>query len=69
VIPYLFFSFARETHHYEVKPGEVADNYMALSYCSPVRRICRVTERLRYRFGTGTNEHLIARAAEEGFLF
>ena len=33
-----------------------------------VRRIYRVTERLRDRFGAETNEHLIARAAEEGFL-
>jgi DNA-binding CsgD family transcriptional regulator len=33
-----------------------------------VRRIYWVTEKLRGRFGADTNEHLIARAAEEGFL-
>jgi hypothetical protein len=34
----------------------------------PVRRIYWVGHKLRRRFGAETNEHLIARAAEEGFL-
>lgn len=34
-----------------------------------VRRVHTVCEKLRRRFGVETNEHLIARAAEEGFLF
>lgn len=34
----------------------------------PVRRVYRVVARLRRRFGAKTNPHLIARAAEEGFL-
>jgi len=33
-----------------------------------VRRVYSVCERLRRRFDAETNEHLIARAAEEGFL-
>jgi hypothetical protein len=33
-----------------------------------VRRIYWVGNKLRNRFGAETNEHLIARAAEEGFL-
>ncbi len=33
-----------------------------------VRRIYWIIEKLRYHFGADTNEHLIARAAEEGFL-
>lgn len=34
----------------------------------PVRRVYWVNNKLRNRFGAETNEHLIARAAEEGFL-
>jgi DNA-binding NarL/FixJ family response regulator len=41
---------------------------IALMNHVPVRRIYWVTEKLRDRFGAETNEHLIARAAEEGFL-
>lgn len=33
-----------------------------------LRRVHNVCERLRHRFGAETNEQLIARAAEEGFL-
>jgi DNA-binding NarL/FixJ family response regulator len=41
---------------------------IALAHESPVRRIYWVCTKLRRRFGAETNEHLIARAAEEGFL-
>lgn len=34
----------------------------------PVRRVYSVCEKLRRRFNAETNEHVIARAAEEGFL-
>ncbi len=34
----------------------------------PVRRVYNVCERLRRRFGVETNEELMVRAAEEGFL-
>lgn len=34
----------------------------------PVRRVYWVIDKLRRRFGAETNEHLIARAAEEGFV-
>ncbi len=33
-----------------------------------VRRVYSVCEKLRRRFNAETNEHLIARAAEEGFV-
>ncbi len=48
--------------------GGLRSQEIALTRGVLVRRIYRVTERLRYRFGAETNEHLIARAAEEGFL-
>jgi DNA-binding CsgD family transcriptional regulator len=35
----------------------------------PVRRVYSVGEKLRRRFGAETNIQLIARAAEEGFLY
>jgi DNA-binding NarL/FixJ family response regulator len=41
---------------------------IALMRHVPVRRIYWVGNKLRNRFGAETNEHLIARAAEEGFL-
>jgi DNA-binding NarL/FixJ family response regulator len=41
---------------------------IALVRDTPVRRIYWVCTKLRRRFGAETNEHLIARAAEEGFL-
>jgi DNA-binding NarL/FixJ family response regulator len=41
---------------------------IALQRGVPVRRIYWVNTKLRNRFGAETNEHLIARAAEEGFL-
>lgn len=41
---------------------------IALRRGVPVRRVHNVCEKLRRRFGAETNEHLIARAAEEGFL-
>ncbi len=41
---------------------------IALRHGVPVRRVHNVCEKLRRRFGAATNEHLIARAAEEGFL-
>jgi two-component system capsular synthesis response regulator RcsB len=41
---------------------------IALMRGVPVRRIYWVGNKLRNRFGAETNEHLIARAAEEGFL-
>jgi DNA-binding NarL/FixJ family response regulator len=41
---------------------------IALMRRVPVRRIYWVGNKLRRRFGAETNEHLIARAAEEGFL-
>ena len=34
----------------------------------PIRRVYWIDSKLRERFGAETNEHLIARAAEEGFL-
>ncbi len=34
----------------------------------PVRRVYWVIDKLRRRFGAETNEHLMARAAEEGFV-
>ena len=34
----------------------------------PVRRVDWVIDKLRRRFGAETNEHLMARAAEEGFV-
>ncbi len=41
---------------------------IALMRGVPVRRIYWVGNKLRNRFRAETNEHLIARAAEEGFL-
>lgn len=41
---------------------------IALMHQVPVRRVYSVAEKLRRRFGAETNEHVIARAAEEGFL-
>jgi DNA-binding NarL/FixJ family response regulator len=41
---------------------------IALRHGVPVRRVHNVCEKLRRRFGAETNEHLMARAAEEGFL-
>jgi DNA-binding NarL/FixJ family response regulator len=41
---------------------------IALMRRVPVRRVYWVNNKLRNRFGAETNEHLIARAAEEGFL-
>jgi len=41
---------------------------IALKRGVPIRRIHNIFEKLRRRFGAETNEHLIARAAEEGFL-
>lgn len=41
---------------------------IALQRGVPVRRVYWVIDKLRRRFGAETNEHLIARAAEEGFV-
>ncbi|MBN2469629.1 MAG: response regulator transcription factor [Anaerolineae bacterium] len=46
-----------------LRPQEIA-----LKRGVPVRRIYWVGNKLRQRFGAQTNEHLIARAAAEGFL-
>jgi len=46
-----------------LRPQEIAQIRNA-----PVRRIYSVGEKLRRRFGAETNEQVIARAAEEGFL-
>jgi FixJ family two-component response regulator len=35
----------------------------------PLRRVYWVREKLRCRFGALTNEHMISRAAAEGFVF
>jgi len=35
----------------------------------PLRRVYKIREKLRRRFGATTNEHLIIRAAAEGFTF
>ncbi len=41
---------------------------IALRLGVTLRRVHNICERLRHRFGVETNEQLIARAAEEGFL-
>jgi hypothetical protein len=41
---------------------------MALSYCSLVRRIYWVGNKLLIRFGTETNEYLTVRATQEELL-
>ena len=41
---------------------------IALRRGVPVRRVYWVMDKLRRRFGAETNEHLMARAAEEGFV-
>lgn len=41
---------------------------IALQRGVPVRRVYWVIDKLRRRFGAETTEHLIARAAEEGFV-
>jgi len=46
-----------------LRPQEIA-----LRRGVPVRRVYWVIDKLRRRFGAETNEHVIARAAEEGFL-
>lgn len=57
---YTVLRLIAEGHH----PQEVAFMHKV-----SVRRVYRVVARLRRRFGARTNPHLIARAAEEGFLF
>lgn len=46
-----------------LRPQEIA-----LRRGVPVRRVYWVIDKLRRRFGAETNEHLMARAAEEGFV-
>lgn len=41
---------------------------IAMERSMPLRRVYWIANKLRDRFGAETNEHLIARAAEEGFL-
>lgn len=44
-------------------------NDIAAQLDVPLRRIYWVRQKLRKRFGANTNEHLVSRAVEEGFLF
>lgn len=42
---------------------------VALALGLPLRRVYWVREKLRHRFGAVTNEHMISRAAAEGFVY
>lgn len=57
----------RETLRLLAQGQHVGEIAVALDI--PLRRVYWIRQKLRERFGANTNEHMISRAAQEGFLF